>query len=175
MAGHGAGQRPDGDPQGKGSAGSACLAGGAKFRLAFHEVALMGRIVRPIMIGCLVAAALSSVGCHAMRPVTLDQLNGLRPAQIRVTNGAQEVVVIDGPQVVEGRLVGWVDGEYRVIPAAEVKQVLMRTPARGRTIGLVAAGVIGAAAVTFMVAGGGANSDPCRDASSECEAGTADQ
>jgi hypothetical protein len=34
---------------------------------------------------------------------------------------------------------------------------------------LVAAGLVGAAAVTYLISGGGEGGDPCQDASSECE------
>lgn len=116
--------------------------------------------MRRAVVGCFIV--LASAACHTMKPLTLDQLSGLRPSQVRVTRDDREVVVIDGPQIVEGRLVGWVDGEYRVMPVGSVRQILMPAPAPRRTLALVATAVIGAGAVAYFVSGAGAG-DPTSD------------
>jgi hypothetical protein len=118
--------------------------------------------MRLALIGCLIATALSPAACHTMKPVTVDQLTALRPAQVRVTSDDQDTVVIEGPQIVQGRLVGWVDGEYRVMPVGDVQRILMPAPAPRRTAALVAATAIGVAGIAYLVAGAG-RGDPMAD------------
>ena len=125
--------------------------------------------MRSAMLGALILATLSSAACHTMKPVALEELGAMRPAQVWVTRGDQSVVVVYGPQVVDRRLVGFVDGRYQVMPAADVKQVLMRRRAGGRTAALIAAGAVGAAAMAYLVSNQGAYKNPCDLASSECD------
>ena len=125
--------------------------------------------MRVKMLGWLIATTLSSGACQTLKPVTLDALGGLRPSRVWVTRADQAVVVVEGPQLLNNRLVGFVDGKYQVMPAADVTQVLMRAPARGRTAVLVTAGAVGVAAIAYLVSGGSGPSDPCAGQSSDCE------
>jgi len=94
--------------------------------------------MRPIVM--LIATMLSSAACHTMRPVTLDELGALRPASVLVTRGDQSVVVVSGPRTFGDTLVGYVDGEFEEMPAADLKQIRMKQRARGKTAALLAAG-----------------------------------
>ena len=123
--------------------------------------------MRPIMFGWLLATALSSAACHTMRPVTLDEVGRLRPAQIQATRDDQSVVVVYSPQVFGTKLVGFVDGKYQEMQAADLKQFRMRTPARGRTAALIVASALGIATFAALVTSSGNYSNPCDTASSE--------
>jgi hypothetical protein len=111
----------------------------------------------------------STVGCHTMRPVALDDLDTVRPGRVWVTRADQSVVVVSGPRVVRNRLAGFIDGTYQVIPADEVEQILVRRPEKGKTAALVAAGAVGLAATAYLLSGTGGSKNPCRLQSSECE------
>lgn len=125
--------------------------------------------MRFLLLCCLTATTLSSAACHTMRPITLDELGGVRPTRVWVTRPDQTVVLVEGPQVLNNRLVGFVNGKYQVMPAADVRALRMRTPARGRTAMMVTAGAVGMAAVAVLVSGAGKGTDPCTLASSECD------
>ena len=125
--------------------------------------------MRPALVGSLIAATLSTAACHARRPVTFDELNGTRPAKVWVTRGDQSVVVVDGPQAFGDKLVGFVDGKYREMPAADVKQLIMQSRAPGRTAALVLAGTLGIATLAYVLTSSGSASNPCDLGSSECE------
>jgi len=124
--------------------------------------------MRPTMVGWLLAATLSSAACHTRTPVTFDQLTGLHPVKVWVTRADQSVIVVNGPQVYDNKLVGFVDGKYREMPAADLKNVIMQSPARGRTTALVVAGAIGIVAIAYLATGPGNEPDPCELQSSEC-------
>lgn len=125
--------------------------------------------MRRALLGSVVLVTLPLAGCHTMRRVSLEEVGAIRPAQVRVTRADRSVVVVHGPQVLENRLVGFVDGRYQVMPAAEVEQVLVRRPAHGRTAALIATGALGATALAYLLSGSGTYRDPCSMASSECE------
>ena len=125
--------------------------------------------MRAARLGPLIAALLSSAACYSMKPVALEELVAIRPTKARVTRSDQSVTVVWGPRVIENRLVGWVDGEYQVMPATDVQQVLVKRPARGRTAAAIAAGTVGAAALVYMLTGSGNYKDPCSTASSDCQ------
>jgi hypothetical protein len=116
--------------------------------------------MRRSMVGLLTGVALASSACHTMRPMTLDELGSVRPARVWVTRGDRSVLVVSGPQMLRGDLVGFVDGRFSQVPADDVKQMLVRRPARARTAVLIAAGAIGLAAFTVMMSGKGDVYDP---------------
>jgi hypothetical protein len=126
---------------------------------------------RPAVIGVLMAVFVGTAACHTMRPIPLHDVHAARPMQVWVTRTDESVVLMSGPQIVNERLAGFVNGRYQVMPAETVKQVLVRRPATGRTVALVAAGVVGAAAAVILISGSGGGDDPCALASSECEGG----
>jgi hypothetical protein len=126
-------------------------------------------MMQPTMVGLLTATMFLSAACHTMRPVALAELDAIRPAQVWVTRADQAVVVVSGPQVLNDRLVGFVNGRYQVMPAADVTRVLMRRPARARTAALIAAGAVSVSAMAVLVSGQGTYRNPCDRASSECD------
>jgi len=88
--------------------------------------------------GCaLLLAAISSVACHTRKPIALNELNALRPEQAWVTEGDKTVILVTGPQVVGDTLVGYVNGVYEEMPAAQLTQVVVQRPATTRTVLLV--------------------------------------
>jgi hypothetical protein len=107
-----------------------------------------------------------------MKPVTLDQLNALRPERAWVTEGDQTVVVVSGPQVVGDTLVGYVNGVYEEMPTAQFKQVLVRRPATAKTVLLVGAITAGFGAMVYALIG---SSDPGKYLGSDyCEENPSD-
>jgi len=99
--------------------------------------------------------SLSITACHTLAPVPLDQLGGIKPARVWVTRADRSVVVVSGPQTFGDTLVGYVNGNYEEMPAADFKQVLMRTPARGKTALLITAGTLGLAGFAYLLTGVG--------------------
>lgn len=112
------------------------------------------------MVGCLIAATGASAACHTLKPVTLEQVNVAKPSEVNVTRGDQSIVVVSGPQVSGDTLVGYVNGKFEELPAADLKQVRMRAPARAQTAALIVATTIGIAGFAWMVTGGGGFVDP---------------
>ena len=96
--------------------------------------------MRPTITSALLLTALASAACHTMKPVTVDQINTLKPARAWVTAGDQSAVVVLRPEVVGDSLVGWVNGRYERFPSAGLKQVIVRTSAPARTA-LLSAGI----------------------------------
>jgi hypothetical protein len=110
-----------------------------------------------------------------MEPVTLDEMRALHPAQVRVTKADRSVVIVESPRLDQGRLLGFVDGNYQAMPVGDVARLLVPRPAHGRTAAVIAGAVLGVSAFAYLMfdSGGGAD-DPCLSASSECEAGNPD-
>ena len=124
--------------------------------------------MRSTMVGGLIAATLSSAACHTRTPVTVDQLTSLRPVKVWVTRADQSVIVVTGPQIYGNKLVGFVDGKYREMPATDLKSVIMQRPARGRTTALVVAGALGIVTIAYLLSSTGNYENPCDLGSSEC-------
>lgn len=114
--------------------------------------------MRSTAVGWLIAATLAGTACHRMTPLTWREIDGLRPSRVWVTRADQSVVEVSGPQVFGDTLVGYVNGEFQELPTAGVSRVMMRQPARGRTIALAAASTAVAAVVAVWIAGGGLGS-----------------
>jgi hypothetical protein len=113
-------------------------------------------------IGLLTVIALSSAACHTMKPVTLQQLEAIRPTSVQVTLADESVVVVSGPQTFGDTLVGYVNGRFEEMPSDEFEELLVRRPARGKTIALVAAGLAGIAATAALVSSSGDYRNPER-------------
>jgi len=116
--------------------------------------------MRPTLVGLLTAATLSSAACQTMRPVALDELSAMRPGLVWVTRADQSVVVVSGPRAFGDTLVGYVDGQFEEMPAADLKQIRMKQRARGKTAALLAAGAVGTAALAYLIANVGNYQDP---------------
>lgn len=111
--------------------------------------------MRITMVGGLIATALASAACHTLKPVTLEQVSVAKPSELTVTRGDQSVVVVSGPQVIGDTLLGYVNGKFEELQAADLKQMRMRVPARGRTTALIIATTVGIAGAAWLVTGGG--------------------
>ena len=105
-------------------------------------------------IAWVLAAAVGASGCHTLTPLTLDDIGHLRPSRVWVTDQDQSVVEVSGPMVFNDTIVGYINGEFQELPATKVSRVMMRRPARARTIALAAAGTVGLAAFVWAIAGG---------------------
>jgi hypothetical protein len=101
----------------------------------------------------MLLAALTSTACRTMKPVSLEQLNVLKPDRVWVTDADRPVVVVSGPHVVGDTLVGFVNGNYEQLPNAGLKRVTAQTLAPTRTA-LLAVGLATAlgAAVLLKIA-----------------------
>jgi hypothetical protein len=105
-------------------------------------------------IAWVLVAAVGASGCHTLAPLTLDEIGHLRPSRVWVTDHDQSIVEVSGPMVFNDTIVGYINGEFQELPANSVSKVMMRRPARARTIALAAAGTAGLAAFVWMIAGG---------------------
>lgn len=116
--------------------------------------------MRLTVVGLLIAGTLSSLACHAMRPVTFDQLGALRPSQAWVTRADQTTVIVSGPQTFGDTLVGYVNGQFEEIPAATLQKIVVRRRSSGKTAALLVGGALGVAAIAYMVSSSGLFNDP---------------
>jgi len=116
--------------------------------------------MRVTVVGFVIAVTVSSVGCHTMRPVTLDQLGAMRPAQAWVTRADQSTVIVSGPQTFGDTLVGYVNGQFEEIPVASLQKIVVRRRAGGKTAALVAAGALGIAALAVAISSSGDYRNP---------------
>src|SRR5258705_10826010 len=108
------------------------------------------------VVGCRrLVAALASVSCRTMRPVSMEELKLLMPDRAWVTDGDRSAVLIYDPQVVGDTLAGYVDGKYRKLPSTELKQVTVRGPATARTVLLVVGVTVGIAGTLAAISGSG--------------------
>jgi hypothetical protein len=123
----------------------------------------------PAKLGVLVAVVVSVTACHSMRPIALEELEAVKPSRAWVTRTDQSVVIVHGPQLLDNRLAGFIDGKYQVMPAANVQSLQVRQSAPGKTAALVAAGAMGVAAAVVAISGSGGSTGPCTAASSDCE------
>lgn len=114
-----------------------------------------------IRLMAALAALCGSTGCFAMHAVTFDDLSVQRTSRVWVTGADESTVLVYDAQVFRGKLVGFIDGKYRELPADALKEMRVRRLATARTIGVVAAGIAGFAAVAVLVSGGSADRDPC--------------
>ena len=112
-------------------------------------------------------AALTSAGCYTMQEVTISDLESRMSSRIWVTQADQSVVLVESPQVFRGKLVGFVDGKYRVLPPDELEAMRVRRLATGRTILLVAGGIATLAATAAIVSGSQSHFDPCAGSEDE--------
>ena len=101
----------------------------------------------------LIAATLVASACHTMKPLTWSELEGLRPNRAWITHEDDRVVQVSGPQVYGDTLVGYMDGAFREVPTATIKQVVVKRPARAKTIGLIAASTAVATVVGVWISG----------------------
>jgi len=116
--------------------------------------------MRQASIALLAATALAGAACHTIRPVTSNQLSGVRPKFVWVTRTDQSVVVVETPRMFGDTLVGYINGEFQELPGADLKGMRYRRLAGARTAGLVAASVLGTATMVALVSSSGKFHDP---------------
>lgn len=119
----------------------------------------------------LLLAALSSAACHTMKPVSLDQLNVLRPDRAWVTESDRSVVLLEDPKVVGDTLLGYVGRHRTKLPSAELKQLRVRAPAPARTVLLAVGTAAGLAGFLVAIAGNGQSQivTPIAGAPGDCD------
>lgn len=101
----------------------------------------------------VVSALLPLIGaCSAFVSVASprEYLSTKQPERVWVTRTDGAVVVVNGPQVFGDSLVGFVNGEYAEMPLGQVRQLLARQPARGRTALLITASAAVAAGLIYI-------------------------
>lgn len=106
----------------------------------------------------LTLGVLSSLACHTMRAVPLDQAASMR--SVSVTLNDKSVVVLYDPKIYGNKLVGFVDGRYQEIPTAKVQAAHVRETNGARTAALVVAGVVGFAGFAYVITGAGKSKAP---------------
>lgn len=124
--------------------------------------------MRTTLLSVAIATALATTACHTMRPVSLDDLVVKPTARVWVTRQDQSVVVVDGPQVFRGKLVGFVDGRYREIPPTDLQQLVARRPALGKTLALIGASAASFTLAVVLLSGSGDDHDPCVGGPVDC-------
>src|SRR5882672_3104212 len=112
-----------------------------------------GLHMRTLVVGSLLLAALAGVACKTMKPITLAELNALKPPRAWVTANDQSVVLVSGPQVVGDTLVGYVNGAYEEMPSAQLKQVVVQKPANTRTAVLAVGIAVGIGGFVYAITG----------------------
>ena len=103
----------------------------------------------------LIAAALATAACHTLKPVSMAELNALKPERAWATEANQTVVVVEGPQVVGDTLMGYVNGVYEEMPATRFKEVMVQQPATTKTVLLVGAIAAGFGGMVYALLGSG--------------------
>jgi hypothetical protein len=111
-------------------------------------------------LGVLAGVGLAAGACTTMKPVTLEQLGAIRPAEVVVTKADQSVIVVSGPQTMGDTLLGYVNGQFEEIPGDHVRTMLVKRPARKKTIALVAVGIAAVAGTAMMISQQGDHVDP---------------
>jgi len=112
------------------------------------------------MVGYMIAATVASAACHTLKPVTLEQVNVAKPSEVKVTRGDQSIVVVSGPQVIGDTLVGYVNGKFEELPAADLKQVRMKAPARVQTAALIVVTTVGIGMFAMLATSSGIFHNP---------------
>lgn len=107
------------------------------------------------LLGCtLVLAALSGIGCKTTAPVTLAELNALKPERAWVTESDKSITIVEAPQVVGDTIVGYVNGVYEEMPSTKFSQIVVEKNATTRTILLVGAATVGLGGMIYALIGG---------------------
>jgi len=78
----------------------------------------------------------------------------MSPLKAWITEKDQTVVMVAGPQVVGDTLVGYINGVYEEMPAAQLQQVMVETPAKTRTYLLVGGITVALGGMVYALIGG---------------------
>ena len=116
-----------------------------------------------LQIDALTAAGLAAVssGCYTVKPVTFESFGGARVKQVWVTRSDNTQVLIRNADISGDELRGYIDGQYKQLPAADLKEIRVRQLHTGRTLALVLGGAAAMTAVFVAVSGTDDSFDPC--------------
>ena len=115
--------------------------------------------MRSKLVGALAASMLVGAACHTMAPLTWEEVATIHPPRVSVTLDDQSVVVVSGPQMFGDTLVGYIGGDFQELPTSNIKQVVVKRAAKGKTMALVAASIAGAAAIGVLISSVGEPSE----------------
>jgi len=101
---------------------------------------------------------LSTLACHTMRVIPIEQAAGI--PSVSVTLSDKSVVVLDDPKIYGNKLVGFVNGKYQEIPTAKVQTAHVRETNGARTAALVVAGAVGFVGFAYVITGAGKSKAP---------------
>ncbi len=104
-------------------------------------------------------------GCHTFGPVSSpsDFVATKQPQRVWVTGTDGSVEIFEGPKLLGDTLAGFVKGEYREVPLADVKQVAARQSAPRRTRTAIIVGSVATVGFMLLVATGGLASSSIPD------------
>lgn len=100
--------------------------------------------------------------CSTMQPVARPRefMQARQPSIVWVDHAGQQMVSIEGPQLMGDSIVGFIEGEYTEIPMSQIRSMQAKQYSRSRTTAFLAGMVAVAAAAIFLVSGGtGSTSD----------------
>jgi len=103
--------------------------------------------------GAVAIAIFSLSACHSMRPSNITSVGTAHRAWVTLPN--QTVVEVSGPKVINDTLVGYVGGEYKEIPASDVKLIRVKEWNRGETAALAAIGLAAFGGAAFALTSSG--------------------
>ncbi len=102
-------------------------------------------------------------GCTNMRfvsPQETSELGQKSSVWVTMTDGTQ--LEIKDPEVVESKLVGYVDQEgYKEIDLSEIQSLRIKEPDQRKTIMVAATVVAGAFVLVWVLSSGDGDSEPC--------------
>ena len=124
--------------------------------------------MRAITVLVVIAAAVAGTGCYTTRSLTIDDLATQREHRVWVTRADQSVVLVNDAQVFRGKVVGFVEGRYRELPPAEVRDLRVRRFAAGRTVSLFAGGALAFTVAALLLSGQEHTYDPCVGGPVDC-------
>lgn len=118
-----------------------------------------------VLRSLLVSAAVTA--CYTMVPMSLEDVAAEKPYRVWVTHEDNSVLEVNGPQIFNDTLVGYIRGAFTEVPAKQITLVTIKRSAKGKTMGLVAAGIVTGGLVGVLISGlGSSGRDPgvdCND------------
>ena len=116
--------------------------------------------VRSLLITLCVTLA-----CYKMVPMSLEEVATEKPYRVWVTHSDQVAVEINGPQVFNDTLVGYIRGVFAELPAKDISKVTIKRSAKGKTMALVAGSIATAGMIGVLISGIGSDG---RDPGVDC-------
>jgi len=113
----------------------------------------MNNLMLRVISAFFAVVILSAAGCKTMRPANMTSVGTAHRAWVTLPN--QTVVEVSGPKVINDTLVGYVGGEFKEIPASEVKQIRVKDWNRGKTAALGVLGLAAFGATAYAITAGG--------------------